>query len=96
MTLKHYRAELYAGIYLSGLRPSIASQLRGSLLSGDHVPGITTIFFAALGVTTTLGDTSPPSAMAIFAPRASDDGGLPPRFDGNHPPRGHVITCKFN
>ena len=48
VTLKHYRAELYAGIYLSGLRPSIASQLRGSLLSVDHVPGITTIFSAAL------------------------------------------------
>ena len=37
VTLKRYRAELYAGIYLSGLRPSIASQLRGSLLSGDHI-----------------------------------------------------------
>ena len=48
VTLKRYRAELYAGIYLSGLRPSIASQLRGSLLSGDHVPSITTIFSAAL------------------------------------------------
>ena len=97
MTLKRYRAELYAGIYLSGLRPSIASQLRGSLLSGDHVPDITTNFSAALRVTTgmpslplssALGDTPPPSAMAISAPRARDNGGLPPRFDGNRPPRG--------
>ena len=97
MTLKRYRAELYAGVYLSGLRPSIASQLRGSLLSGDHVPVITTIFSAALQVTTGMpslplssapGDTSPPSAMVVFAPRACDDGGLPPRFDGNRPPRG--------
>ena len=97
MTLKCYRAELYAGIYLSGLRPSIASQLRGSLLSGDHVSGITTIFSAALRVTTgmpslplssTPGDTPPPSVMVVSAPRAHDDGGLPPRFDGNRPPRG--------
>ena len=48
VTFKRYRAELYAGIYLSGLCPSIASQLRGSLLSSDRVPGLTTIFFAAL------------------------------------------------
>ena len=98
VTLKHYRAELYASIYLSGLCPSIASQLRGSLLSGDHVLGITSIFSAALRVTTGMpslplssapGDTPPPSAMAIFAPRARDDGGLPPCFDGNRPPRGH-------
>ena len=26
--------------------------------------------------------------MAVSAPRARDDGGLPPRFDGNRPPRG--------
>ena len=95
--LKRYRAELYVGIYLSGLRPSIASQLRGSLLSGDHAPGITTIFPDALRVTTgmpllplysTPSDTPPPSAMAVSTPRARDDGGLPPRFDGNRPPRG--------
>ena len=97
MTLKRYRAELYAGIYLTGLRPSIASHLRGSLLSGDHVPGITTIFAAALRVTTGMpslplssapSDTPPPSVMAVSAPRACDDGGLPPCVDGNHPPCG--------
>ena len=75
MTLKHYRAELYAGIYLNRLHPSISSQLRGSLLSRDHVPGITTIFSAALRVTTsmpslplssTLSNTPPPSTMAIL------------------------------
>ena len=38
------------------------------------------------------GDTPPPSAMAISAPRARDDGCLPPRFDGNRPPRG----CRHN
>ena len=95
--LKRYRAELYAGIYLSGLRPSIASQHRGSLLSGDHVPGITTIFSTALRVTTSMpslplssapGDTPPPSPMAISTPQARDDGGLPPLFDGNCLPRG--------
>ena len=97
MMLKRYRAELYAGIYLSGLRPSIASQLRGSLLSGDHVPGITTIFSAALRVTTGMpslplssapGDTPPPSVMVVSAPRVRDDGGLPPSFDGNRTPHG--------
>ena len=96
VTLKHYRAELYVGIYLSGLRPSIASQLRGSLLSGDHVHGITTIFSTALRVTTgmpllplssTPGNTPPPSTMDVCTPRACDDGGLSPLFDGN-PPRG--------
>ena len=98
VTLKRYRAEHYASIYLSGLRPSIASQLRGSLLSGDHVPGITTIFSAALRVTTGMpslplssapGDAPPPSAMTVSAPPARDNGGLPLRFDGNRPPRGH-------
>ena len=97
VTLKRYCAELYAGIYLSGLRPSIASQLRGSLLSSDHVPSITTIFSAALRVTTGMpspplssspGNTPPPSAMVVSAPRARDDGGIPPCFDGNRPPRG--------
>ena len=94
VTLKRYRAKLYAGIYLSGLLPSIASQLRGSLLSGDHVPSITTIFSAALRVMTGMpslplssapSDTPPPSAMIVSAPRARDDGGLPPRFHGNRP-----------
>ena len=62
VTLKRYRAELCVSIYLSGLRPSIASQLRGSLLFGDHVPSITTIFSAALRVTT--GMPSPPLPFA--------------------------------
>ena len=96
VTLKRYRPELYASIYLSGLRPSIVSRLRGSLLSGDHVPSITTIFSAALRVTTGMpslplssapGDTPPPLAMVVSTPRAHDDGGLPLRFDGNRPPR---------
>ena len=98
VTLKHYPVELYAGIYLSGLRPSIASQLRGSLISGDHVPGITMIFSTTLQVTTgmsslplssTPGDAPPPSAMTVSTPRACDDGGLSLRFDGNRPHRGH-------
>ena len=90
-------AELYAGIYLSGLRPSITSQLRGTFLSGDHVLDITTIFFSTLRVTTGMSllplssapsDTPPPSTMVVFAPQARDDGDLPPRFDGNRSPRG--------
>ena len=97
VTLKCYCAKLYVGIYLSGLRPSITSQLRGSLLSCDHVPDITTIFSVALRVTTGMpllplssapSDTPPLLAMAIYAPRARDDGDLPPCFDGNRPPRG--------
>ena len=54
VTLKRCRAELYANIYLSGLRPSIASQLMSSLLYGVHVRGIITIFSTALRVTTDL------------------------------------------
>ena len=97
VTLKRYCAELYGGIYLSRLCPSIASKLRGSLLSGNHVPGITTIFSAALRVMTRMpslplssatGDTPPPSRMTVSTPRARDDSGLPPRFDGNRPPCG--------
>ena len=89
--------ELYADIYLSGICPSIASQLRGSLLSSDHVPGLTTNFSAALRVMTSMpslplsfaqGDTPSPLVMAISAPRAHNDGGLPPRFDGSPPPCG--------
>ena len=36
-------------------------------------------------------DTPPPSAMVVSAPRARDDGGLPPGFDGSHPLRGRNI-----
>ena len=36
---------------------------------------------------TTRHYTPPPSAMAVSTLRALDDGGLPPRFDGNIPPR---------
>ena len=52
--------ELYADIYLSGLRPSITSQIRGSLLSSDSVPSLTTIFYVALWVMTgTPSDAGP-------------------------------------
>ena len=43
----------------------------------------------SLPLSSATGDMPPPSAMAISAPRARDDGGLPPSFDGNRPPRGH-------
>ena len=33
-------------------------------------------------------DMPPPSAMTISTPRARDDGGLPPCFDGSCPPHG--------
>ena len=42
----------------------------------------------SLPLSSTPSDTPPPSSMAVSAPRAHDDGGLPPRFDGNCPPRG--------
>ena len=35
------------------------------------------------------GDTPLPLMMVVFAPRAHDNGGLSPRFDCSHPPRGH-------
>ena len=97
MTLKCYREELYAGIYLNGLRPSITSQIQGSLLFGDRVPSLTTIFSDPVHVMASTSssplsfapsDTTPPSDMAILAPRARDDG-LPPRSDGSRPPRGY-------
>ena len=77
MTLKRYHKELYVGIYLSALQPSIASQIRGFLLSGDRVPSLTTNFFATLWVTTSmlvsplssaLGDMTPPLAMVVSTP----------------------------
>ena len=98
MMLNRYRAKLYVGIYLSGLCPSIICQLKGSLLSSDHVLGFTTIFSAALQVTigmpsltlsSALGDTPPPSVMAISTPQARNDGDLFPLFDDSHPPHGH-------
>ena len=51
-TLEGYREELIAGVYLSGLRPSIASQIRGQVLSGTQVPDMTSIFSSALRVST--------------------------------------------
>ena len=42
----------------------------------------------SLPLSSALRDTPPPSAMDVSAPRARDNGGIPPRFDGNHPPRG--------
>ena len=72
VTLKRYRTELYTGIYLSGLRPSITSQFRGSLLSGDHVPNIITIFSAALRVTTGM-PSLPLFCYKRYASSLSDD-----------------------
>ena len=48
MTLKHYYKELYAGIYVSMPHPSITAKVRGSLLSGDCVSSLITIFSATL------------------------------------------------
>ena len=88
---------LSVGIYLSGIHPSIASQIWGSLLSGNHVTSLTTIFCATLRVTIGMlsspfslafGNMTPPSALAVLTPQACDDG-LPPHFDGDHPPCGH-------
>ena len=98
VTLKHYHAELYVRIYLIGLRPSIVSQTRGSLLSSDHITSLTTIFSTSLQVMTSTfspplsfarGNTPPPSSIFISTLPAHDDGGLPPCFDGSHSPRGH-------
>ena len=55
----------------------------------DHVLGFSTIFFADLRVTTGMPSlplsfapgNRPPSAMAISALRARDDGGISPHFD---------------
>ena len=92
-TLERYRQEFVAGVYLSGLHPSISAQIRGFVLSRDHVPDLLTIFSAALRVSTGIpsysrtslspGDT--PSAIGV--PRAQDDN-QPPRFDNGCLPRG--------
>ena len=107
MILKCYREELYVGIYLSKLCPSIASQFRGYLLSSDHVPSFTTIFSISHCVmTSTLSsplssapsDMTPPSAMAVLAHQAHDDS-LPPCSDGSRPPCGndhnHFPPCPY-
>ena len=47
-TLERYREELIAGAYLSGLRPSIASQICGQVLYGTHILDTTSIFSSAL------------------------------------------------
>ena len=97
VTLKCYREELYASIYLSGLHHSITSQIWGSLLPSDRVLSLIAIFFAALPVmngrsssplSATPSKTTPPLAMAISTPRARDDG-LPSRSDGGRPPHGN-------
>ena len=86
MMLKRYREELYASIYLSRLRPSITSQIWGSLLSSDCVPSLTTIFSTVLRIMIGTPSsplfyapryTTPPLSMAISAPRARNDGILP-------------------
>ena len=51
-TLERYHDEIIAGVYLSGLRPSIASQIRGQILSGTQVPDMISIFSSALQVST--------------------------------------------
>ena len=60
---------------------SVASLLFSLLLFESRLICLRSLSSAA-------GDTPPPSAMAISAPRARDDGGLPPHFDGSSPPHG--------
>ena len=95
--LKHSREELYAGINLSRLCPSIVSQIWSSLLSNNCVPNFTTIFSGSLRVTTgrpssslssSPSKTTSPSTMEVFAPQACDDS-LLPCLDGGHPLHGH-------
>ena len=90
MTLKHYQEEAYDDIYLSGLRPFIASQIQRSLLSSDCLAKITTIFSYAICITTSMpssplsltpSDSTPPLAIAVSTLRAHDDG-LPHRSNG--------------
>ena len=42
----------------------------------------------SLPLSSARGDTPPPSTMAVSAPRAREEGGLPPRFDDNRPLHG--------
>ena len=104
--LNGYREEFYDGIYLSELRPSIISQIHGSLLFDDHAPSVTTIFFVTLHVTIdmpssplsyTLSDMIAPSAIAVSGPWARDNG-LPPYSNGDRPRHGcdhnSFLSCR--
>ena len=77
-TLERYREELIAGVYLSGLRPSIASQIHGQVLSGTQVPDMTSIFSSALRVSTGVtlsarvtSSTGPSSSTSFPLPESS-------------------------
>ena len=68
---KHYREELYPGIYQSKLHPSILSLTQRSLLFGDRVSR-TIVLGIMYGTPSSplsfvLGDMTPPSTMTIFA-----------------------------
>ena len=77
-TLEQYREELIAGVYLSGLRSSIVSQIRGQVFSGTHVPDMTLIFSSALRVSTRVtlsagvtSSTRPSSSTSSLLPESS-------------------------
>ena len=74
-TLERYREELIAGVYLSGLRPFIASQIRGQVLSGTQVPDMTSIFSSALRVST--GVTLSARVTSSIGPSSSTSSSLP-------------------
>ena len=87
---------LLEGLNSRGRSLSATSQICGSLLSSDRVPSLNTIFSVAICITTVTpssplsfarGDMTPPSAMAVSAPWARDDG-LISCSDSSRPPRG--------
>ena len=47
-----YRDELVVAKFLSALKPELASQVRGHILSGDTIPSLTTAFSRVLRIAT--------------------------------------------
>ena len=74
-TLERYCEELIARVYLSGLRPSIASQIHGQVLSGTQVSDMTSIFCSALQVST--GVTLSTRVTSSTRPSSSTSSPLP-------------------
>ena len=60
-TLSTYRQDLAVSKFLSGLSPTLQSQVRGQILGGDSIPTLTAIFSRVMRVSTGADVFSAPS-----------------------------------
>ena len=68
--MREYLEELAVAKFLSALRPALASQVRGHILSGDTIPSLTTAFSRVLRIATgTPIVHSDQSALATYGRR---------------------------